>query len=171
MPYNICMNENKRYPFSFTPLMLALFWAGLLLCLAGFALTVWRFAAFLMDGGLSPYGWAQYALLFFACLVLSVLLISMLVRSQYVIGEKHILLQLGVIRIKYPLKDLKHIHLFRGSRKLALYFEGEKPSYAAVVIKSSLFDEFVQELLSRCPSAEFSFSTPEEENEEKKKKK
>ena len=42
--------------------------------------------------------------------------------------------------------------------------------YAAIVIKSSLFDEFVREVLSRCPSAEFSFSTPEEENEEKKKK-
>ena len=94
----------------------------------------------------------------------------MLVRSQYVIGEKYIVLQLGIVRVRYPLKDLRHIHLFRGSQKLALYFEGEKPSYAAVVIKSSLFDEFVQELLSRCPSAEFSFSTPEEENEEKKKK-
>ena len=79
-------------------------------------------------------------------------------------------MQLGIVRVRYPLKELRHSHLFRGSQKLALYFEGEKPSYAAIVIKSSLFDEFVREVLSRCPSAEFSFSTPEEENEEKKKK-
>ena len=171
MSYNICMNENKRYPFSFTPLILALFWTGLTLCLAGFALTVWRFVAFLHEVGLSPYGCGQYALLFFACLLLAVLLVSLLVRSQYVIGAKHTVLQLGIVRVRHHLKELRHIPLFRGSGKLALYFEGEKPSYAAVVIKSSLFDEFVQELLSRCPSAEFSFSTPEEENEEKKKKK
>ena len=64
MPYTVVMNEKKRYPFCFSTLMLILFWAGLLLALAGFALTVWRFAAFLADGAPSPYGWAQYAILF-----------------------------------------------------------------------------------------------------------
>ncbi len=169
MLYTVVMNEKKRYPFCFSTLMLILFWAGLLLALAGFALTVWRFAAFLADGAPSPYGWAQYAILFLIAIFLAALLASILIRSQYVIGDKFITLQLGFLRIRYPLKDLKHIHHFRGSNKLALYFEGEKPSYAAVVIPSSLFEGFVRELLARCPSADFSFSTPEEEDEEKKK--
>ena len=170
MLYTVAMNEKKRYPFHFTAMMLVLFWTGLLLALAGFSLTVWRFAAFLSDGAPSPYGWAQYIILFAVAVFLAVLLASILLRSEYVIREKDIVLQLGILRIEYPLKDLRHIHLFRGSKKLALYFEGEKPSYAAVVIKSELFGEFTQELLDRCPSAEFSFSTPEEEEEEKKKK-
>ena len=169
MLYTQGMKDQKRYPFRFTPLMLALFWAGLLLSLAGLALTVWRFSAFLMDGVFSALGWVQYIILFLVAIFLAVLLASFLIRSEYVIGEKYILLRLGLIPVKYPLKELKHIHLFRGSNKLALYFEGEKPAYTAVVIAPSQFEDFTQELLSRCPSADFSFSTPEEEEEDKKK--
>ena len=169
MLYTQGMKDQKRYPFRFTPLMLALFWAGLLLSLAGLALTVWRFSAFLMDGVFSALGWVQYSILFLVAIFLAVLLASFLIRSEYVIGEKYILLRLGLIPVKYPLKELKHIHLFRGSNKLALYFEGEKPAYTAVVIAASQFEDFTQELLSRCPKADFSFSTPEEEEEDKKK--
>ena len=39
----------KKYPFRFTPLMLALFFIGLVLCLAGFGLTLWRFLGFLRN--------------------------------------------------------------------------------------------------------------------------
>ncbi len=170
MFYTEGMKDARRYPFRFTAFMLVLFWAGLLLSLAGLALTVWRFSAFLMDGAFSALGWVQYIILFAVAIFLAVLLASFLIRSEYVIGEKEVVLKLGIIRVKYPLKELRHIHLFRGSNKLALYFEGEKPTYTAVVIAPSQFEDFVQELLTRCPKAEFSFSTPEEEEEDKKNK-
>ena len=170
MLYTQGMKDQKRYPFRFTPLMLALFWAGLMLSLAGLALTVWRFSAFLMDGAFSALGWVQHIILFLVAIVLTVLLASFLVRSEYVIDDKNVTLKLGLIPVKYPLKALRHIHLFRGSQKLALYFEGEKPTYTAVVIAPSQFENFTQELLTRCPQADFSFSSPEEEEEYKRKK-
>ena len=175
--YNIRMeSENKgnppatkRYPFKFSPLMLGLFLLGLMLCFAGFGLTTWRFYNFLQDGGDSIYGWIQYVLLYFVSTFLAVLIIAMLIRSQYLITDKHLIMQFGIIRSKYELKTVYSVHLFKGSNKLAVYFDDFQTKYMVIVVKDSWYDDFVQTLLERNPSIGFSFSTAEEEDEIKKK--
>ena len=132
----------KKFPFRFTPVMLVFFSLGLMLCAAGFALTLWRFLRFLKEGAFgsgAAYGWIQYILLFFVSIFLAALIIAMLISSCYIITEKHLVVRFGFIRQKF------------------------------IVIKDQRYEEFVKALLEQKPTIGFSFSTPEEEEEFKKK--
>lgn len=166
---DVMEKESKRYPFKFSPLMLACFLLGLALCLAGFGLTVWRFVDFLKTDIRSVYGWISHLLLFFMCLFLTALILSMLIRSQYIITDKRITVQFGFIKQNYEIKNVYSVHLFKGMNKLAVYFDDFKTKYAVIVVKEIWYDDFVQTLLSKKPSIGFSFSTAEEEEEFKKK--
>lgn len=159
----------KRYPFRFSAAMLILFCAALLLCVAGFALTTWRFLNFLADGANSVYGWIQYFILYFVSVFLAVLIAAMLVRSEYVITDKQLIQRFGVIRTKYEIKNIYSVHLFQGARKLAVYFDDFKTKYTVIVVKESWYSDFIKTLSERKPSIGFSFSGAEEEEELKKK--
>lgn len=162
--------KDKRYPFKFSATLIVLFSLGLLLCIAGFGLTLWRFLGFLESNIDSVYGWMQHILLFLVSVLLAVLIIAMLIRSQYLVTEKEIILQFGLIRTKYKIAQIFSVHLFKGLNKLVVYFDEFHTKYAVIVVKSVWYDDFVQALLERKPSIEFSFSTPEEEEEFKGKK-
>lgn len=163
-------NKNVRYPFKFTPLMLVLFLLGLVLCVGGFSLTLWRFLDFVQGDLGNIYGWIQYVLLFFVSVFLAALIISMLIRSQYVITQEHLILQFGFIKQKYELSRIVSVHLFKGLGKLAVYFDDFKTKYAVIVVKESWYDDFAKQLIERNPKIGFSFSTPEEEEEFKNRK-
>ena len=149
--------------------MLVFFIAGLLLSIAGFSLTLWRFLNFLKEDISSVYGWLQYIILFFVSVFLALLILSMLIRSQYILTGTHLILQFGVIKQKYELKSIYSIHLFKGLNKLAIYFDDFKTKYTVIVIKDIWYDDFIKTLTERRPGIGFSFSTREEEEEYKKK--
>lgn len=164
--------KQKKFPFRFTPAMLIFFALGLLLCVAGFGLTLWRFLRFLGEGAFGSgavYGWIQYILLFFVSVFLAALIISMLISSRYIITENHLILRFGFIRQKFAISNIYSIHLFKGMNKLAVYFDDFQTKYTVIVVKDIWYEEFVKALLERKPTIGFSFSTPEEEDEFKKK--
>lgn len=158
----------KRYPFKFSAVMIVVFIAGTVLSLAGFGLTLWRFLTFLKEDVSNIYGWIQYVILFFASLFLAVIFISMLIRSQYIITGTQLIIQFGIIKQKYEIKDIFSVHLFKGLNKLAVYFN-DQSKYTVIVVKEIWYDDFIKTLTERKPGLGFSFSTPEEENEAKKK--
>ncbi len=160
----------KRYPFKFSTIMIVLFIAGLLLSVAGFGITLWRFLDFLKDDISSVYAWIQYILLFFVSLFLSALIIAMLIRSQYVITGTHLILQFGFIKQKHAIETIFSVHLFKGLNKLAVYFDDFKTNYIVIVVKDVWYDDFIKTIMERKPGIAFTFSTPEEESEIKKKK-
>lgn len=162
----------KKFPFRFTPVMLVFFSLGLMLCAAGFALTLWRFLRFLKEGAFgsgAAYGWIQYILLFFVSIFLAALIIAMLISSCYIITEKHLVVRFGFIRQKFAISGIYSVHLFKGMNKLAVYFDDFQTKYTVIVIKDQRYEEFVKALLEQKPTIGFSFSTPEEEEEFKKK--
>ena len=163
--------EIKRYPFQFSTLMSLLIALGFALCAAGLGLTTWRSINFLSGDLSSVYEWLQYILLYFVCILLSVLLTAMLIRSQYVITEKELIVQFGIIRQKFSLATVYSVHLFRGSNKLAVYFDDFKTKYVVIVVKEKWYDDFIKTLTARNERIAFSFSTAEEEEEVKRKKK
>ena len=63
------------------------------------------------------------------------------------------------------------VHLFRGSNKLAVYFDDFKTKYVVIVVKEKWYDDFIKTLTARNERIAFSFSTAEEEEEVKRKKK
>ncbi len=158
----------KRYPFRFTPLVTALCCLGLALSAAGIGLTTWQFVGFLGGDISSAYEWMKYILLYFVAIALAVLLSAMLIRSQYVIDERYLVTQFGIIKSKYDLKTVYSVHLFRGTGKLAVYFDDYKTKYIVIIVKESWYDDFVRTIMERNPRIAFSFSTAEEEEAVKK---
>ena len=158
----------KRYPFQFTLVMKILFVLGLLLSIAGFGLTLWRFMNFLKDDINSIYDWIKFVLLFFVSFILAVLIIAILIRSQYLLTGTHLVLQFGFIKQRFAYSEIYSIHLFRGLRKLAVYFDDFKTKYIVIVVNENWYDDFIKTLTERKPGLSFSFSTPEEEDEVKK---
>ncbi len=162
--------EIKRYPFKFSPLMIVVFALGLALCAASLCLTTWNFIGFLQSDELgSIYSWIQYVLLYLFGGLFAVLILAMLIRSQYILTDRQLILQFGIIRSKYEISGICSVHLFKGMNKLAVYFDDFRTKYMMIVVKDSWYDDFVKTLLARKPSIGFSFSSPEEEEELKKK--
>ena len=161
----------KRYRYRFSPVIFGALLLGLALCIAGFALTTWFFANFLSGGNLSNvYEWLQYTLLYVASVGIGLFIVAVLLRSEYVLTDSALIVRLGFLRSRTPLEDIVSIHLFRGANKLVVYFDGIRNNYLVIVIKESLYNDFVHELTTRNEKIGFSFSTPEEEEEIRKKK-
>lgn len=159
----------KKYPFRFSALMLVLCVLGLVLSAAGIALTTWQFVRFLGGDLSSVYEWMKYILLYLVSILLAVLLTAMLICSQYVVTERQLIMQFGLIKQKYALKSVCAIHHARGAKKLVVYFDEYKSKYIMIVVKESWYDDFIKTLLERNPRIEFTFSTPEDEDVKKKK--
>ena len=161
-----------RYKFRFSPLTLGVLFAGIALCLAAIGLTTWQFADLLRAGNFSnALEWIKFILLYFVSGTLAVVIIAMLVRSEYILTAKDLVLVFGFLRTKYPLDSILSVHLFKGADKLAVYFADGRNKYMAIVIKNTLYETFAKDLISRNERIAFSFSTAEEEEEFKKNKK
>lgn len=164
-------SERKIYPYRFSAVIFTLFIVGLLLCAVGIGLSVWRFRSFLAEEEKTVYGWLQYIILFLMSFLFILLVLSMLVRSRYEITDKYLIMQFGIIRSKYEIKKIYSVHLFRGSNKLAVYFDDYHSDYTVIVVNPAWYEDFVRALIDKKPSIAFSFSTAEEEWEYKHTKK
>ena len=163
----------KIYKFRFSPLMITVFSVGIALCAACFALTSWQFIEFV--GGIrgdisSVWEWLKYLLLYFVSIFLALLLIAMLIRSRYMITQKRLITQFGIIFSKYEIKQIRSVALLNGSKKLNVYFDDFKNRFITIVVKEEWYSDFIQTLLSINEHIEFDFSSPEDERGDKKKK-
>ena len=153
-------------------MMIAVFAAGILLCAACFALTTWQFVEFVngIRGEItSVWEWIKYILLYFVSIFLAVLLIAMLIRSRYILTEKRLITQFGIIFSKYEIKKIRSVCLISGTKKLNVYFDDFKNHFITIAVKEEWYDDFIRTLTSINEHIEFDFVAPEN-NEEKKKK-
>ncbi|MDE6058579.1 MAG: PH domain-containing protein [Clostridia bacterium] len=172
------MSEKKQkdvlpdeiFKFKFSNLMLGLLVLLLVLCAAGIGLTTWQFVDFLKSDLSVPYDWIKYILLYLVSILLAVIVIAMLIKSRYIVTEKQLIMQFGIIRSRYAIKDIYSVRLFRGSNKLTVYFDDYKTKFMVIVVKDSWYSDFVEALTKRNEKISFDFITPEEERDQKKKK-
>ena len=163
----------KIYKFRFSPLMITVFTLGIVLCAACFALTSWQFVGFI--GGklgdiTSVWEWLKYLLLYFVSIFLAVLLIAMLIRSRYIITQKRLITQFGIIFSRYEIKKIRAIALLGGSKKLNVYFDDLKNHFITIVVKEEWYDDFIKTLTAINEDIEFDFTSAEDEQSDKKKK-
>ncbi len=161
--------ENAKFAFTFSPSMIAAFTVLLALCAAGVALTTWQLVGFLQGDISSVWKWMQFLLMYLVCALLTVLVVAMLIKSQYIITDKELICCFGLIRSKYELSKIYSVRHFKGSGKLAVYFDDYKNKYTIIVVKESWYDAFVKELQARNDKIEYDFMTAEEESDLKKK--
>ena len=95
----------KRYRYRFSPVIFGALLLGLALCLGGFGLTTWFFADFLSGGNLSNvFEWLQYGLLYLASVGIGLFIVAVLLRSEYVLTDRTLIVRLGFLRSRTPLK-------------------------------------------------------------------
>ncbi|MDE6676327.1 MAG: PH domain-containing protein, partial [Clostridia bacterium] len=87
-----------------------------------------------------------------------------------IVTEKQLIMQFGIIRSRYEIKDIYSVRLFRGSNKLTVYFDDYKTKFMVIVVKDSWYSDFIEALTKRNEKISFDFITPEEERDQKKKK-
>ena len=162
----------KTYKFRFSPMMIAVFCIGIVLCAVCFALTSWQFVEFVIGvrGDISSvWEWIKYILLYFVSVFLSLLLIAMLIRSRYIITERRLITQFGIIFSKYEIKKIRSVCLVSGTKKLSVYFDDFKSRFITIVVKEEWYDDFIKTLTSINEKIEFDFTDPENNDRKKKK--
>lgn len=100
----------------------------------------------------------KYIILGILSLVLAILSFSLLF-SNYKITKEHVILSVGLLRIKFEVNKIVQITIFNKTNALVVYFSDAK--FARILIKKSLFDEFVKEL--REQNSLIIYSTTEKE--------
>ena len=154
-------HEAKYFKFRFTPLMLILAIAVLILFTAGIALSVWRITKegihVFNDVLKSPF-------LIAICLFGIVVVVAMLIRSRYIITKDTFITQFGIIKSKFPVQDFTSVLLDTDNKKLTVY-SGEQ--FFVVTTNPEWNNDFVQALREVKPDLEFSFTLTNQEDKTK----
>ncbi len=111
----------------------------------------------------------KYILLYFVSVFLSLLLIAMLIRSRYIITERRLITQFGIIFSKYEIKKIRSVCLVSGTKKLNVYFDDFKSRFITIVVKEEWYYDFIKTLTSINEKIEFDFTDPENNDRKKKK--
>ncbi len=152
-------NEAKIFKFRFTPLMIALACAVLVLCTLGIALSVWRLA----NNGIQGFGDVlKSPFLILICLFGIAVVIGILVRSRYLVTKEHFITQFGFIKSKFPIRDFTSVILNTDLQKLTVYM-GE--AYFVTSIDPAWNNDLVQALREAKPDIEFSFTLTDKKDE------
>ena len=165
--YNIRMKkqsapqEAKYFKFRFTPLMLVLAIAVIILCAAGIALSVWR----IVRDGVHGFGDVlKSPFLIAICLFGIVIVAALLIRSRYVVTKDTLITQFGLIKSKFSIQDFTSILLDTDSRKLTVYM-GEE--FFVITTNPDWNNDLVQALREAKPDLTFSFTLTEKEDKTK----
>ena len=152
-------------------MMIAVFCIGIVLCAVCFALTSWQFVEFVIGvrGDISSvWEWIKYILLYFVSVFLSLLLIAMLIRSRYIITERRLITQFGIIFSKYEIKKIRSVCLVSGTKKLNVYFDDFKSRFITIVVKEEWYDDFIDAICKANDKIEYSIKSKENNIDEKK---
>lgn len=150
----------KYFKYKFTKSMIFLAIAALLLCVVGIAISIYRIAKYrlreLTDYLTSP-------LLIGICLLCIVVVIALLIRSRYIVTEEHYITQFGLIKSKFPIKDITAVVLDTATNKLTIKV-GEQ--YSVLSLSPEWNHDFVQALRDVNPKIDYSFTTEESPKKE-----
>ncbi len=144
--------------------MYAVFALGILLSLAGIGFSVYRI---IVGGVNNTYDWIGIAVMGVVCLFLIILIIAMLISSKYTVDNEYLNWWLGFVRTRYPLKNIRSVHLFEGAKKVVVYYTNNQ--FSAIVISPDDFQDFIKELTSKDKPIDFTYTTAEDEKQMKTK--
>ena len=148
-------SEKQVFKITFSKTIYLLCIAVYLLCIAGIALSVWRIVKFGIHGFNDII---KYPFLIAVCILCIVLVTAILIRSQYIVDDKHLTVQYGLIKSKFVIKDITAVTLDSDSKKLTVNF-GEP--FTVISVSPSWNEQFVRALLAVNPNIDYSFTFSE----------
>lgn len=144
----------KKYKYKFTPLVIVLLIALLVIAVCCIGLNVYRLVDnILKNNEINFYSWISYAVIILLSIIAIVLVISIFAKSYYEITKKAVILRWGLIKNEIDLKTVKQIKLSAVNHKLELIFEDE--SFFVILTNELWFEEFVDEIKQKRPQIVF----------------
>jgi hypothetical protein len=143
----------KCFKYKFSPILIVLSVAIIVLCMAGIGVSLYRIVQFGVHGF---YDALKSPFLSLVCILCIAIVIGILIKSQYVITEKKFIVQFGFIRNSYLVKDITAICLNYDSKKITVYF-GEQ--FTVLTLHEKENDEFVKTLREVNNNIDYSFTS------------
>ena len=160
MKTNSSPKKAKYFKYQFTPTLIILSIAVILLCLAGMTISVYRIVKFGISG---PSELLKSPLLIAICLFCIAMVISVLVKSQYIVDETYYTTQFGFIKSKFLIKDVTKLELDTDTQKLTVYV-GEQ--FSVLSLSPEWNHDFVTAIREVNPDIEFTFTLSEASGKE-----
>ena len=133
----------KNFRLYFSPLILIVLVLAVLISLFSLGLNVYYVIY------TPPFDVAiKYVLLSIVCLLLAVFSIS-LIFSRYLIKGDKLVLILGLIKIKYSIKDIVQTAIFENGKSLVIYFKDAK--FTKILINKTKYEAFSKALKEKNP--------------------
>ncbi len=142
----------QTFKIKFTAQMLWLCVGVFVLCGVGIALSVWRIIKYGIHGFNDVI---KYPFLIAVCVFCIVLMISLLIKSQYIVDDKHFTTQYGFVKSRFIIKDVTSIVYNTDTKKLTLKF-GEE--FATFTVNPEWNEQLVRALLAVNPNIDYSFT-------------
>lgn len=133
--------------------MIALAIAALILCILGIAISVYRIIVYKLR---EPTDYLTSPLLIGICLLCIVVVVALLIRSRYIVTNEHYITQFGIIKSKFPIKEITAVVLDTKTNKLTVRV-GEQ--YSVLSLSPEWNHDFVQALRDVNPNIDYSFTT------------
>lgn len=136
--------------------------AAIMLSIAGIGVSVYRIAAFGVNSFMDIL---KYPFLILVSIFCIAVVIALLIKSQYIIDKKHLIIQYGFIKSKFELKSITSMVWDGTTSKLTVNM-GEQ--FILLTTPKDWNEEFVRAILAENASIEYSFVYSEPKNEKKK---
>lgn len=155
------MNTTLNFKISFSKIIYLFAVAVFALCATGIALSVSQIAEF---GIASFTDVLKYPFLIFVSVFCIAVVVALLIKSQYVVNQRYLIVQYGFIKSKFDLSSVTSMVLDLSTDKLTLYM-GEE--FIVLTTSKEWNEKFVRAILDRNPSAEYTFVFSDENSPEK----
>ena len=143
------------FPLKLSKLIIALCILCLGLCAAGIVVTTIRI---INHGIFGVMDVLKYPLLLAVCVFCIVVVISILIRARYIVDEKSLITQFGLIKTTYVISDFTSITVDMQTEKMTVY-QGE--NFFVISVKPEWKDDFIKAILAVKPEIEVDFTLTE----------
>lgn len=156
--------EVLRFPFRFSKTLKILSIAALFLCVLGVVVSVFRIVKYGVNGF---NDFIRYPFLILICVFAIILVVSLLIKSEYVVSEKYLHSNFGLIKSKTELKNVTSVVVDLQEEKVTVY-TGE--AFFVMLLKKEQAQAFSKAVLDAKPGLELSFSLTENKPQDDEKK-
>ena len=125
------------------------------LCSVGIGLSVWRIARF----GVGSFHEAlKYPFLLLVCVLCIVIVTSVLIKSEYIVEDPFLISKFGLVKSKFPIKEITSMVFDKDQNKLSLYFQEQ---FIVLSVSPIWSEDLTRALLKVNPDIDYSFTLSE----------